>query len=81
MPAQWSVVARDAFNGKTLWKQNISSWWPHLWPNKMGFAQLPRRLVADKERVYVTLGLDAPLTALDAKTGIVIRTYAQSRAN
>ncbi|MFC1497603.1 PQQ-binding-like beta-propeller repeat protein [Verrucomicrobiota bacterium] len=75
LPAEWFLVARDAFNGKILWKRKIASWWPHIWPNKAGFALLPRRLVADADRVYVTLGLNEPLTALDAETGAVIRTY------
>ena len=38
--------------------------------------QLPRRLVAVGDRVYATLGLDAPLSVLDAATGKTIRTEA-----
>ncbi|MFB0552578.1 MAG: PQQ-binding-like beta-propeller repeat protein [Phycisphaerae bacterium] len=75
LPAKWSLIARDAFNGTILWKRPISSWNTHLWPLKSGPAQLPRRLVAVGNRVYVTLGLDAPLTVLDAATGRTIRTY------
>ncbi len=75
LPAKWSLIARDAFNGTILWKRPISSWNTHLWPLKSGPAQLPRRLVAVEDRVYVTLGLDAPLTVLDAATGRTIRTY------
>ena len=66
LPPRWFLIARDAFNGTILWKRSISSWFPHLWPFKSGPAQLPRRLVAVGNRVYVTLGLEAPLTALDA---------------
>ena len=75
LPPKWFLVARDAFNGTILWKRPISSWNTHLWPLKSGPAQLPRRLVAIGDRVYVTLGLDAPLTVLDAATGRTIRTY------
>lgn len=75
LPPKWFLIARDAFNGAVLWKRPISSWYTHLWPLKSGHAQLPRRLVAVGNRVYVTLGLDAPLAALDAATGKVIRTY------
>jgi outer membrane protein assembly factor BamB len=32
------------------------------------------------DRVYVTLGIDAPLTALDAATGETVRTYDQSES-
>ena len=75
LPAKWSLIARDAFNGTVLWKRPIPSWNTHIWPLKSGPAQLPRRLVAVGERVYATLGLDAPLTALDAATGRIVRTY------
>jgi outer membrane protein assembly factor BamB len=80
LPAKWFLVARDALNGTVLWKRPIPSWNTHLWPLKSGPAQLPRRLVAVGERVYVTLGLDAPLAALDAATGETIRTF-QGTAN
>ncbi|UCD50138.1 MAG: PQQ-binding-like beta-propeller repeat protein, partial [Phycisphaerales bacterium] len=69
-----------AFNGTVLWKRPLGKWFSHLWPLKSGPAQLPRRLVAVGDRVYVTLALDAPLTALDAATGDTVRTYGNSRA-
>ncbi|MFP4058661.1 MAG: PQQ-binding-like beta-propeller repeat protein [Candidatus Brocadiia bacterium] len=78
LPARWALVARDAFNGTVLWKRRIPSWYPHLWPFKSGHAQLPRRLVAVGDRAYATLALDAPLTALDARTGQTVRTYEGS---
>ena len=77
---KWSLIARDAFNGTILWKRRMGNWHTHLWPLKSGPAQLPRRLVAVGNRVYVTLSLDAPLTALDAATGKTIRTYENTRA-
>jgi len=76
LPAKWMLVARDAFSGTLLWKRPIDEWNTHLWPLKSGPNQLPRRLVAVGDRVYVTLGIDAPLEALDAATGKTIRTYA-----
>jgi len=79
LPPQWVLVARDAFNGTVLWKRPIESWNTHRWPLKSGPAQLPRRLVAAGDRVYVTLSLDAPLTALDAATGKPVRTYAGTK--
>ncbi|MBW7992110.1 MAG: PQQ-binding-like beta-propeller repeat protein, partial [Planctomycetes bacterium] len=75
VPPEWSLIARDAFNGTILWKRRIDTWFTHLWPLKSGPAQLPRRLVAVGERVYATLGIDAPVTAFDAATGKTIRTY------
>lgn len=80
LPSKWTLIARDAFNGVILWKRPISSWFPHMWPFKSGYAQLPRRLVAVGDRVYVTLGIDAPLTALDAATGKTVRTYEGTKA-
>lgn len=78
MPPKWTLVARDAFNGAVLWKQPIPTWQNHLWPLKSGPTQLARRLVADGDRVYVTLGLRAPVTVLDAATGDIIRTVEGS---
>jgi outer membrane protein assembly factor BamB len=77
---KWSLIARDAFNGTILWKRKMGKWHTHLWPLKSGPAQLPRRLAAAGDRVYVTLSLDAPLTALDAATGKTVRTYAGTKA-
>ena len=76
LPAKWSLIARDAYSGTLLWKRPIAEWNTHLWPLKSGPNQLPRRLVAVGDRVYVTLGIDAPLTALDAATGQTVLTYA-----
>jgi len=75
LPPEWKLVARNAFNGVVLWRRDIPLWHTHLWPLKAGPATIPRRLVAVGDRVYVTLGLDAPVTALDAATGKTIKTY------
>jgi len=80
LPAKFTLVARDALNGTILWKRRLEPWHLHLWPLKSGPAQLPRRLVAVGDTVYVTLGLDAPLSALNAATGETIRTYQDGRA-
>jgi outer membrane protein assembly factor BamB len=75
MPSKWRLIARDAFNGILLWERPIDSWFNHLWPLKDGPAQPPRRLVAVGDSVYVTLGLDAPVSRLDAATGRTLHTY------
>ncbi len=80
LPPKWTVIARDAFNGTILWKRPIKKWYTHMMRLKSGPALLPRRLVAVGETVYVTLGIDAPLTALDAATGETIRTYKGTEA-
>lgn len=79
IPSKWMLVARDAFNGTILWKRPLGKWFTHLWPLKSGPAQLPRRLVAVGDRIYVTLAFDAPLTVLDAVTGDTIQTYPDTQ--
>ncbi|UCG47012.1 MAG: PQQ-binding-like beta-propeller repeat protein [Phycisphaerales bacterium] len=76
----WSLIARDAFNGTLLWRKRIGEWYSHLWPLKNGPAQAPRRLVAVGDRLYVTLGLGQPLVALDAATGQTVQRYEQTEA-
>jgi len=75
LPPEWKLVARDAFNGVVLWRREIPLWHTHLWPLKAGPATIPRRLVAVGDKVYVTLGLAEPVTALDAATGETAATY------
>ncbi len=75
MPPKWRLTARDAFNGIELWERSIDSWFNHRWPLKDGPAQPPRRLVAVGNSVYVTLGLEAPVSKLDAATGELLKTY------
>ncbi|NOY82163.1 MAG: PQQ-binding-like beta-propeller repeat protein [Kiritimatiellaeota bacterium] len=75
-PARWALIARDAFSGVLLWRRPLKTWAPHLWPLFDGPPELSRRLVAVGDRVYVTLGYPAPVTALDAATGQVVRIYA-----
>jgi len=75
LPSKWSLIARDAFNGVVLWKRPIPDWQTRLWPLKSGPAQLPRRLVASEDTIFATLGIDVPLTAIDARTGDTLRTY------
>ena len=77
---KWQLIARDAFNGVMLWKRSIPVWHNHLHRLKSGPAFLPRRLVADANTVYATLGISAPLTALDAATGKTLRTYEPDRS-
>jgi outer membrane protein assembly factor BamB len=80
-PDKWVLIARDAFNGMPLWRKNITDWgwraWSWRWEGRFNQPnQIPKRLVAIGNRVYATLGFNSPLTALDAATGKVIRTYA-----
>ena len=80
IPDRWSLAARDAFNGVLLWKRPVEEWgwkaWSGTWLGRFNQPNnVPKRLVAAGDRVYVTLGFNAPLVALDAATGEVLRTY------
>ena len=70
---RWNLIARDAYNGVILWKKPIGRWEAHLRPFRSGPNELPRRLVAVGDRVYVTLGYSQPLSILDAATGRLIK--------
>lgn len=76
LPSKWKLIARDAFNGTVLWKRDIENWQSHLWPLKSGPTQLSRRLVSTDDTVYVTLGTDAAVSAIDADTGKTRLVYA-----
>lgn len=84
LPERWSLIARDAFNGKLLWKQSMPNWgWPAWDPGMMKFKDLLkqralrkavpkqnfRRMVVAGDRLLVTLGYNAPVSILDAATG------------
>ncbi|MFP4057614.1 MAG: PQQ-binding-like beta-propeller repeat protein [Candidatus Brocadiia bacterium] len=83
VPDRWFLVARDAFNGLELWKRGVRNWGWREWSNVefaglmrfKGPLQLERRLVAVGDVVYVTLGFEEPVVALDAATGETLRRY------
>jgi outer membrane protein assembly factor BamB len=74
-PSRWRLVARDAFNGIVLWRKSFPLWEGNLRPFRSGPADLPRRLVAVGDKVFVTLGYGEPVSCLDAATGKELRTY------
>ncbi|MHC4308502.1 MAG: outer membrane protein assembly factor BamB family protein [Planctomycetota bacterium] len=76
---KWYLVARDAYNGILLWKRPFNPWFPHIVNWGAVPRHLQRRLVAVGERIYVTLGLHAPLSAVDAATGEVVKVYEKTR--
>jgi len=78
LPARWHLVARDAASGVLLWKRPIRDWEWHLRGFRSGPSDIARRLVAVGDEVYVTLGWNAPVSALDARTGRTLRTYPQT---
>jgi outer membrane protein assembly factor BamB len=94
LPDRWSLVCRDAFNGRLLWKRPLGAWgwreWSQSrfegkdWTTLRGArTSVPdenqRRLVAGADRLYVTLAYRAPLSILDAATGETVTTVEETR--
>ena len=82
LPDRWQLVARDAMSGVLLWKREVPDWGWKAWspdePMNLRWGNprfIHRRLVAVGDRVYVTLGYSAAVTALDAASGDTVQTY------
>jgi len=75
LPADWKLIAKDAYNGITLWKRDIEHWENHLRAFRSGPTQQPRRLVSDRNRLYAALDLGDPVQVLDGSTGQTIKTF------
>ncbi len=76
LPERWTLIARDAFNGVLLWKRRLPRW-RGKWSNRSlrGVApSIPRRLVAEGDRLFVTLAGDGPVSILDGATGKPLAT-------
>jgi outer membrane protein assembly factor BamB len=87
-PDRWSLVCRDAFNGRLLWKRKLESWgwrdWAYErdanrdWTATRARRGVPkenqRRIVATDDRVFATLAYHAPLSILDATSGELLHT-------
>ncbi|MBL7114868.1 MAG: PQQ-binding-like beta-propeller repeat protein [Kiritimatiellae bacterium] len=77
LPDDMHLVARDASNGKLLWKIPMPEW-----QRKYGLStgnrwqihhSTGRRLIAKDDRVFVTLKfLDSPVSMIDAATGEIL---------
>jgi len=78
-PAEWTLVARDAYNGLLLWEVPFQPWFPRLLNWGRTPYQLQRRMVATPQSVYVTLGFHAPLSRLDAASGESLKVFEGTR--
>lgn len=78
LPGKWSIVARDAFSGIKLWQKPMASWAWHGIRFRSGPPQVTRLLVVSGDRLYAPLGLNAPVSAMDAATGKTLRTYGET---
>lgn len=78
LPERWTLIARDAFNGLLLWKRPLTQWGSGTWKNRALRSiplTIPRCLVAEGDRVFITLGYKAGVSVLDAATGEILTTY------
>ncbi len=93
LPDRWSLICRDAFNGKLLWERPLKTWgwrewsfekyagkdWTTLRGRRTDVpAENQRRIVADDDRLYTTLSYQAPMSILDAATGDIIATIEET---
>jgi len=78
LPSRFVLVARDAFNGVVLWKRPLADWAEQLRRFRAGPPDLPFRLAVEKDRVYVTLGIHAPVSILDAASGKTLQALADT---
>jgi len=89
LPDRWSLICRDAFNGRLLWKRPLKAWGWRQWSRdryegkdwttlRSARTAVPnenqRRIVADGDRLYTTLAWQGPLAILNAATGDTITT-------
>ena len=78
VPEKWTLIARDAFNGLLLWKRPLAQWGSGVWKTKALRnvpLTIPRCLVAEGQRVFITLEYKAGVSVLDAATGEILTTY------
>ena len=95
IPDRWSLICRDAFNGRMLWRRELGPWGWRQWSPEQYEGQdwttlkgkrtdVPnenhRRIVADGDRIFVTLSHRAPMSILDAATGQTISTVEATDA-
>jgi outer membrane protein assembly factor BamB len=93
LPDRWSLVCRDAFNGRLLWKRPLGPWGWRQWSYdryagkdwttlRAARTDVPnenqRRIVAGQDRLYVTLSYRGPLSILDAGSGEIVATVEQT---
>jgi len=78
VPSKWSIVARDAFSGVKLWTKPMESWAWHTIRFRSGPPQVTRLLVVSGDRLYAPLGLNSPISVIDAVTGKTLKTFGNT---
>ncbi|MBF0196555.1 MAG: PQQ-binding-like beta-propeller repeat protein, partial [Planctomycetes bacterium] len=75
LPTEFHIVARDAFNGRELWRKPITQWESITNYIKCLPVQQQRRMAVAGDTLYCTFELEGEVSAVDAATGEVIQTY------
>ena len=83
IPERWTLTARDAFSGVLLWKRPVPNWGSRVW----GIGDVlrntphtvPRCLIAEGDRIFITLGNGAAVSSLDAATGQTLAIFAGTK--
>ncbi len=87
-PAQWSLVARNAFNGVILWTKPMPNWGWDIWtPGKPESGRpgnpryIHRLLIVDKDVLYTRLGYEKEVTAVNAVNGKVLYNFPNTKGS
>ena len=75
LPTAFKIVARDAFNGRTLWTREITNWDSITMYIKCLPVQQQRRMAVAGDTLYCTFELEGAVSAIDAATGKVLKVY------
>ena len=75
LPAAFKIVARDAFNGRTLWTREITNWDSITMYIKCLPVQQQRRMAVVDDTLYCTFELEGLVSAVDAATGKALKVY------
>ncbi len=76
LPQRWELVARGAFNGVHLWRRPLPNWRGNEWRSTAMRGRprsVPRRMVIDGDRLFMTLSHLGGLSVLDSATGETLR--------
>jgi len=83
VPDKWMLIARDAFNGRVLWKRPIGDWgwrsWRKDWITRSVPPSMARGLVAIANRVIATDGFRGEVLILDAANGKLLCRCHETR--
>ena len=78
LPAQWKLVARDAYNGAKLWERKLGKWVQQR-SYKSGPAFVMRLLVAAENKLFTVDEIYGHLVVIDQTTGKKLYEYPETK--